>query len=139
MKGQDILFSHKSDDYITPDWLIEQLKKGYNIQLDACTTEDNPLNIKKFYTKQDDGLSQEWVTWTYCNTPYSQITSWVSKADIEANKENFSLMLLPARTDTKWFHEYIYNIYKISFLQGRLRFEGTKNSAPFPSMLVIFR
>jgi phage N-6-adenine-methyltransferase len=141
MKGQDVLFSHKSDNYITPKWLIDELKQEFDIKLDACTTPDNPMNTKWFITPPTDGLKYPWLTWTYCNPPYSQVEQWASKAyneNIFHSKK--SIMLLPVRTDTKWFHDYIYNKnnVEIRFLKGRLKFQGTNNSAPFPSMLVIF-
>jgi phage N-6-adenine-methyltransferase len=140
-----VLFSHNKDDYITPDWLIEDLKKEFDIKLDVCTTKDNPLNIPQFFWYPEwDGLNacSEWQTWSYCNPPYSQVYAWVHTAFLQ-NKYNSIgiIMLLPARTDTKWFHEFIYDNPRceIRFIKGRLKFKGTKNSAPFPSMIVIFR
>jgi phage N-6-adenine-methyltransferase len=144
MKGQNVLFSHKSDNYITPKWLIDDLKKEFDIQLDVCTTRDNPLNIPKFFWYPEwDGLNgcSDWETYSYCNPPYSQVGAWVHNAWCQYMYRGIkSILLLPARTDTKWFHEYIYKkpYTEIRFLKGRLKFEGTKYSAPFPSMLVIF-
>jgi site-specific DNA-methyltransferase (adenine-specific) len=139
MKGQETLFSHKSDDYITPKWLIDEVSQYYELVLDACTTEDNPLNLPKYYTEKEDGLKKPWKTWTWCNPPYSQAGLWVEKAFKEWKKGHRSILLLPARTDTKWFHKWIYdNGPQYRFLKGRLKFEGMDNSAPFPSMLVIF-
>jgi len=143
MKGQEVLFSHKSDNYITPKWLINDLKKEFDIKLDVCTTKDNPLNIPQFFWYPEwDGIDgcAEWQTWSYCNPPYSEASLWVEKAYNENKYRDIrSILLLPARTDTKWFHEYIYNKAEIRFIKGRLKFEGTKYPAPFPSMLVIFR
>jgi site-specific DNA-methyltransferase (adenine-specific) len=134
-----VLFSHKTDDYITPDWLITKLKEEFDFVLDACSIDSNPTEMPNWYTIEDDGLTNQWYTWTYCNPPYSEVDNWVMKAHMEADKGNYSVMLIPARTDTKWFHKIIYKKYEIRFLEGRLRFEGTEHSAPFPSMLVIFR
>jgi len=76
----------------------------------------------------------------YCNCPYGrEISKWVKKAYEENKKGVFVVMLLPARTDTKWFHDYIYNQHEIRFIKGRLKFNDGKQSAPFPSMLVIMR
>ena len=138
-----VLFSHKSDNYITPDWLIEDLKKEFDIKLDVCTTKENPLNIPQFFWYPEwDGLNgcSDWQTWSYCNPPYSQVHAWVHRAFHERSYGNGTVMLLPARTDTRWFHEYIYNKpnIEIRFIKGRLKFKGTKHSAPFPSMIVIF-
>lgn len=77
----------------------------------------------------------------FCNPPYGRaIAAWVEKAYKEAKKDNtLIVMLLPARTDTKWFHKFIYNKAEIRFIKGRLKFGGCKNSAPFSSMLVIYK
>ena len=96
----------------------------------------------KYFTKEIDGLKQTWggeVCW--CNPPYGrEVGKWVKKAYQSCIHEKATVvMLLPARTDTKWFHEYIYGKAEIKFLKGRLKFGGSKNSAPFPSFLAIFR
>lgn len=77
----------------------------------------------------------------WCNPPYGrEITKWVEKGHRSAKNEGaVVVMLLPARTDTKWFHDYIYGHAEITFVRGRLKFGGCKNSAPFPSMVVVFR
>lgn len=76
----------------------------------------------------------------FCNPPYSNISDWVAKAFYESRKDNtLVVLLIPSRTDTKYFHDYIYQRSEIRFLKGRLKFGDSKNSAPFPSMVVIFR
>ena len=77
----------------------------------------------------------------FCNPPYGrEISKWVEKAYLEnKNNNTFVVMLLPARTDTKWFHDYIYNKHEIIFIKGRLKFNDGKQPAPFPSMLVIMK
>lgn len=76
----------------------------------------------------------------FCNPPYSEIEKWVSKAFYETKQDNtLVVMLIPSRTDTRYFHNYIYQRSEIRFVKGRLKFNNHKNSAPFPSMLVIFR
>lgn len=76
----------------------------------------------------------------WCNPPYSQIDKWVKKAFYESKKDNtLIVMLIPSRTDTKYFHDYIYKRTEIRFIKGRLKFGDNVNSAPFPSMIVIFR
>lgn len=75
----------------------------------------------------------------WCNPPYGRkVSAWIEKAHHEAQKGVKTVMLLPARTDVKWFHRWIYGRYGVTFIQGRLRFSGCKNSAPFPSMIVVF-
>lgn len=77
---------------------------------------------------------------TFCNPPYGrEIGKWVRKAYEESKKGPTVVMLLPARTDTKWFHDYIYGKAEIRFIRGRLKFGGGENSAPFPSMVVVFQ
>ena len=84
-----------------------------------------------------DGLKQEWVGVCWCNPPYGRgIGKWMKKA---AEASAIVVCLVPARTDTKWFHEWVLNRAEIRFIRGRLHFNGSKNSAPFPSMLVIYR
>ena len=76
----------------------------------------------------------------YCNPPYGrEISKWVEKAYSENKKGVLVVLLLPARTDTKWFHEYIYKKHEIRFIKGRLKFNDGKKSAPFPSMVVVMR
>jgi site-specific DNA-methyltransferase (adenine-specific) len=134
----EILFSSKKEDWETPQDLFDELDKEFHFTVDVASSNDN-YKVKKHYTKKEDGLLQNWdneVVW--CNPPYGrQIGQWVHKAFY--SRAN-TVMLLPARTDTKWFHEYIYkkNFVKIRFLKGRLKFGNSKNSAPFPSMIVIF-
>ena len=83
-----------------------------------------------------DGLKQEWTGVCWCNPPYGrQIGKWVEKA---CKSLATVVMLLPARTDTKWFHDWCLPYGKIEFLRGRLKFGGCDNSAPFPSMIVVF-
>lgn len=99
-------------------------------------------SVKSSIQKKDDGLSQEWKGVCWCNPPYGrEIYKWVRKASISAKNGATVVMLIPARTDTKWFHEYIYrkeNV-KVKFIKGRLKFGTAQNAAPFPSMLVLFK
>lgn len=140
------LFSYKTGEYITPKWLYDQLNEEFHFYTDPCTTEDNPLHAPWFYTKADDGLESVWYGNVYVNPPYGKdIGLWIKKACFHAlhRGEGTVVMLLPARTDTKWFHDYIWNkpSVEIRFLRGRLKFGGTDkpNTADFPSMIVIFR
>lgn len=138
-----VLFSHKVTEWQTPKELYEQLNQNFSFDLDPCTTKDNPLNTPIFYTKEENGLSRIWFGNVFVNPPYNEIEKWLKKAveEIQNNpKINNIVFLLPVRSDTKWFHEYIYNKPKtqLHFLKGRLKFTGAKNSAPFPSMIVTF-
>lgn len=132
------LFSKKSDEWATPQLLFNRLNDIYKFTLDPCATAEN-AKCEKFYTKEQDGLKQSWVgERVFCNPPYSQISLWVEKSAVLESE--LTLTLIPVRTDTKWFHQFINkhpNIY-IEFIKGRLKFGDSKNSAPFPSMLVLF-
>lgn len=133
------LFLHQRDDWETPQKLFDDLNKEFSFTLDVAANDVNH-KCPKYYTKETDGLLQDWRGCVFCNPPYgSQIKQWVKKA-YEQNKSYGTtvVMLLPARTDTKWFHDYIYKKAEVRFLQGRLRFVGAQNNAPFPSMIVVF-
>ena len=140
---RDALFSSQTDDWETPQWLFDQLNEEFYFGLDVCASAENTKCLY-FFDKKTDGLRQNWggrgTIW--CNPPYGrEISAWVQKAAEEAEHGNTTVMLIPARTDTKWFHEYVYqkpNV-EIRFLKGRLKFGKAENSAPFPSMILIFR
>lgn len=131
----DVMFSSKTDSWATPSDFFEELNKEFGFEIDVCALPEN-AKCNKFYTPDDDGLKQEWIGNCWCNPPYGrEIGKWVKKA---AESNTLVVMLLPARTDTKWFHEYIYGKAEIRFVKGRLKFGGAENSAPFPSMVVVF-
>ncbi len=136
------MFSSKSDDWETPQWLFDRLNWIFNFQLDACASEKNH-KCDEYFTIEDDGLQKSWGGQrTWCNPPYGrQISKWVAKA-AETVKDNNSLvvMLLPARTETAWYHDYISNNPQAHtiFLRGRIKFGNSPNNAPFPSMIVVF-
>ena len=137
MKGQKTLFSHKSDEWETPQDFFMKLNKEFHFVLDVCATRKN-AKCPDFFTQEDNGLEKDWGKVTiWCNPPYSNIKDWAKKC---SEHRGTAVMLVPARTDTKWFHEYCYNKpnVELRFIKGRLKFGG-KGSAPFPSMLVIFR
>lgn len=130
-----VMFSSKNDIWETPQDFFEKLDEEFNFDCDVCALPEN-AKCKKYYTPEQDGLKQKWVGVCYMNPPYGKkIKEWVKKA---YESDTIVVALLPARTDTKWFHDYIYGKSEIRFLRGRLKFGGVKNSAPFPSMVVIF-
>lgn len=133
------LFTSNSDEWYTPQELFNELDAEFHFNLDPCATADSH-KCDKYFTKADDGLSQKWGGYrVFCNPPYSQINKWVEKAFRETREDNtVVVMLIPARTDTRYFHNYIYQRTEIRFVKGRLHF-SEKGSAPFPSMIVIFR
>jgi phage N-6-adenine-methyltransferase len=134
------MFSSKSNEWTTPQWLFDELNKEFEFTLDPCSTHENH-KCNKYYTNEDDGLKQDWSgEVVFVNPPYgNQLRIWVKKCHEESQKPNtIVVMLIPSRTDTSYFHDYIYNKAEIRFLRGRLKFGDSKNSAPFPSMIVVF-
>lgn len=129
------LFTSNTGEWETPQELFDELNREFNFTVDVCATRKN-AKCELYWSKNFDGLLTDWkneICWM--NPPYGrEIGKWVEKAS-----KNKVVALLPARTDTKWFHEYIYNKHEIRFLKGRLKFSNSKNSAPFPSMIVIFK
>ena len=119
------LFTSNTDVWSTPPDFYKKLDDEFHFDFDPC-----PLNPKF------DGLEIQWKARNFMNPPYGRVIGkWVKKA----SENPTTVCLLPARTDTKWFHDYIYGKAEIRFIKGRLKFGGSKNSAPFPSMVVIFK
>lgn len=132
----DVMFSSKTDMWETPEAFFRALDAEFHFTLDVCAVPEN-AKCRVFYTPEQDGLAQKWEGCCWCNPPYGrEIGKWVKKA---AEAECTVVMLLPARTDTAWFHDYVYGKAEIRFVRGRLKFGGSKNSAPFPNLVAIFR
>lgn len=136
------LFTSNTSEWATPQDFFNKLNEEFHFTLDPCSNHEN-AKCKKHFTEEQDGLRQSWDNETvFCNPPYGKVLKdWVRKASEVKKRGGVVVMLIPARTDTRYFHEYIYqkpNV-EIRFIKGRLKFGGSKNSAPFPSMLVIFR
>ena len=141
MTNLKAMISSKDMSWETPQDFFDKLDEEFHFTLDPCATPET-AKCKKFYTKKDDGLIQDWEgEIVFCNPPYgSEIKHWVKKCYDESKKPNtIVVMLIPARTDTIYFHQYIYHKAKIRFIKGRLKFSNSRNSAPFPSMIVIFK
>lgn len=134
----NVHFSSKTIEWATPQDLFDKLESEFCFDVDVCADDSN-AKCFNYWTKEHDGLSKSWDGLRcYMNPPYGrEIGKWVKKAS-EATG-GVVVCLLPARTDTKWFHDYIYGKAEIRFIKGRLKFGDATNSAPFPSMLVIFR
>ena len=140
-KDLNTMFSHKTDIWATPQKFFDDLNEEFHFTLDPCANKENH-KCEKYFTEEDDGLSQDWSKdIVFCNPPYSKSKEWIKKASEEAKKGSTVVMLIPARTDTKAWHEYIFgqtNV-EIRFIKGRLKFGDGKNSAPFPSAIIIFK
>ena len=138
--NNELMFSSKTDLWSTPNDFFDKLNDEFHFTLDPCSTHENAKCYKHF-TEEENGLLQDWGNEVvFCNPPYGrQIKDWIKKSYEESQKDNTTVvMLIPARTDTIYFHEYIYHKAEIRFIKGRLKFGNAKNSAPFPSMVAIF-
>jgi site-specific DNA-methyltransferase (adenine-specific) len=136
------LFTSESENWSTPQDLFDSLNYIFNFTLDPCADPSN-TKCKKYFTKEINGLSKDWGGHkVFCNPLYGRDNTglWIKKCYEESKKPGTIVVaLVPARTDTKWFHEYIYPSHaQIFFIKGRMKFGGSKNAAPFPSMIVIF-
>ena len=134
------LFSSNTDLWATPQAFYDALDAEFHFQLDPCATLQN-AKCARYFTAEQDGLKQDWGgVRTFCNPPYGrELPRWVRKAYEESRKPNtLVVMLIPARTDTSYFHDYIYGKAEIRFIRGRLKFGNSRNGAPFPSMVVVF-
>ena len=139
LKPAVIRTSDSRDDWETPQDLFDKLDKEFHFTLDAAASCDN-AKCERFFSLGHDGLFQLWEGVVWVNPPYGrEVGKWVAKAHSEWLSGCTVVMLLAARTDTKWFHKYIYGHAEIRFLKGRIKFVGGKHSAPFPSMVVVFK
>jgi len=126
-----LMLSAKSDNWATPQAFYKKLDDEFNFTYDPC-----PLNA------EFDSLSLPcWRGRAFVNPPYSNIRAFLEKAllEIKGGSLELAVFLVPARTDTRWFHDLVYGKAEVRFLKGRLKFGDGKNSAPFPSMVVVFR
>lgn len=133
------MFSSRSDEWATPQYVFNILNEEFKFQLDVCATKEN-AKCTIFFDKQVDGLKQEWSPFRcWMNPPYgNNIKLWMKKAHIESQKGALVVCLIPSRTDTKWWHEHAMKSSEIRFISGRLSFGNEKQSAPFPSSVVIY-
>jgi phage N-6-adenine-methyltransferase len=134
----DLMFSSANDVWSTPQWLFDALDKEFGFTLDPCTDGTNG-KCAKFYSAQENGLLRDWGTETvFMNPPYSECDAWMRKAYGSAQEGATVVCLVPARTDTDWWHEYAMK-GEIRLIRGRLTFGAATAPAPFPSALVVFR
>ena len=139
------LLSSTKMDYCTPQDFFDSLNTEFHFALDAAATKEN-AKCRMFYTPENDGLKNPWNVGggaVFCNPPYGrEIGKWVRKAYEEAQSGETVVLLIPARTDTAYFHDYIYGKAEIRFIRGRLHFTDETGTAyppaPFPSMVVVY-
>lgn len=136
---KNVMFSSKSDMWATPQDLFDKLNDKFNFETDVCAIEQN-AKCANYYSPEQDGLQQEWIGNCWMNPPYGrEISKWMEKAYTSAVTHGATVVcLVPARVDTKWWHDFATK-GEITYLKGRLKFGDCKNSAPFPSAVVVFR
>jgi len=133
-------FKSEKLDWPTPRGVFNKLNKEFNFTLDPCASSEN-TKCARYFTEKEDGLKQSWAgEIVFMNPPYGRsIGKWIQKAYNESLKGAVVVCLIPARTDTGWWHKYCMKAWEIRFIRGRIKFEGAKHNAPFPSAIVIFR
>ena len=136
--GEDWYQSSESVEWPTPQWLFDLLDEEFHFTSDVCSTKENS-KCKKFYTKQDNGLSKKWTGSCWMNPPYGrEISDWMAKARESAEKGATVVCLVPARPDTDWWWDNVLE-GEIRFIRGRIKFIGTTSAAPFPSAVIILK
>lgn len=136
----NVMFSSEREDWTTPQNLFNELNAEFHFTLDAAASPDN-AKCERFFTAEQNALCQNWWGETvFCNPPYGRKTGdFVKKGYEESKKPGTTVvMLLPSRTDTRWFHDYILGKAEVRFLKGRLKFGNSKNSAPFGSLIAVW-
>ena len=144
LKGEDVisetLFSSRSEDWATPQGLFDKLDRFFDFQLDVCASKDNH-KCHQYFSIQEDGLSQKWSSYKriWMNPPYGKgIEKWMQKAYCEAQEGAIIVCLVPARTDTRWWHNWVNGKAHVHFIKGRLKYGNAKRSAPFPSAIIVY-
>lgn len=130
-------YSSATDLWATPQDFFDRYNERFGFTLDVCASPEN-AKCARYFTKEDDGLAQPWEGICWMNPPYGRVIGhWMQKAYESSRAGATVVCLVPARTDTRWWHDYAMK-GEIEFIRGRLKFGGVKNSAPFPSAVVVF-
>lgn len=135
-----VAFSSKKMDWETPQWLFDKLNSEFHFNIDICASDEN-AKCNTYFTEQNSCLDKSWAGHTcFMNPPYGRhINDFIKKAYEESKNGATVVCLIPSRTDTKYWHDYIFGkAHEIRFIKGRLKFSGHKNSAPFPSAIIVF-
>lgn len=134
----EVMFSSATDEWATPPHVFATLDREFRFSLDVCATADN-AKCPRFFTRADDGLAQPWDGVCWMNPPYGDVIGdWMRKAYESSLAGAVVVCLVPARTDTAWWHDFAMK-GEIRFVRGRLKFGAAEYGAPFPSAVVVFR
>ena len=136
--NMNVHFSSATDLHATPQDFFDKLNAEFGFELDVCAIPEN-AKCSNYFTPAQDGLKQEWHGVCWMNPPYGrEIGAWMRKANEAAKSGATVVCLVPARTDTNWWHQYAIQ-HEVRFVRGRLKFGDAKNSAPFPSAVVVIK
>ena len=137
------MYSSARSEWGTPQALVDTLYGQFPFTLDVCATTEN-AKCHRYVTPEEDGLTADWramagIGWCWMNPPYGRdIAKWVEKAARERERGAAIVALLPARTDTRWWQAHVNGCAELWFIRGRIKFDGAKDPAPFPSMLAVY-
>lgn len=131
-------FMAEDQTWRTPRHIFDPLHQEFDFTLDAAASAENTL-LPRYCSVEDDALTQSWTDErVWCNPPYGRgMDRWIAK--MASGEADVAVGFIPARTDTRWFHDYVLGIAEVRYLKGRVTFVGAKSNAPFPSMLCIWR
>ncbi len=133
------MFTSRTEEWETPQYVFDALDAEVGFTLDVCATAEN-RKCASYFDKERNGLRKEWAGTCWMNPPYGRhIYAWMKKAYEESQRGVVVVSLVPARTDTRWWHDWVMRAAEIRFVRGRLRFGDGKQSAPFPSCIAIFK
>jgi len=139
---QEAIGTTRSEEWETPQWLYDILDAEFHFRLDPCATAEN-AKCENYFTVKDNGLWQDWFVYDsiFMNPPYGRgIKKWIQKAFEESQRGCTVVCLIFNRSDTRWFHDWVLGkAAEIRVIKGRLTFGGSPNSAPFPSIIVVYR
>jgi site-specific DNA-methyltransferase (adenine-specific) len=140
MSISQALYSSRTDEWPTPQHFFSRLHEEFNFTLDACATARN-AKCRLYFTRAEDGLKQNWARHrVFCNPSYGRtMRDWARKCYESSQRGALVVLLAHPRTDTRWFHDWVYGKSELRFVRGRLKFGDGTQSAPFPSMVAIFR
>jgi phage N-6-adenine-methyltransferase len=128
-------FSSGNDCWETPKELFDRLNDEFEFSTDVCAELQNK-KVDHYFSPEDDGLAQEWTGICWCNPPYSDCACWIRKAYETSRNGTVAVCLIPARTDTRYWHDYVMKADEVRLVKGRVKFVGGRASAPFPSAIV---
>ena len=135
-----VLFSSAKQDWTTPRWLFAQLDAEFGFEIDAAASAENAL-CDRFFTEEDDALQQDWRGRTFSNPPYDRVAKFVEygwRECYERGNADLVVFVVASRTGTQWWQKFANHGAEIRFIEGRLRFGGSTNSAPFDSAVLVF-